>query len=323
MKKYLSSLILILWFGCSTAFGEVPPEWINNPSGLYDERYLTATGIGRDRETAEADAIKALASVFGQSVDSRTEASRYMADSGEHKTSINHNVSLSTNMEFLSGAEIKQAWTSSDGKCYALAVLDKEKTAGIYYRKTEQLFRDISALLRKDENPLINCYNYKKGAELAGKQNDYITILSVLSFNTAELAKDMVFSPEEIEKELSLLMQEAPVFVSVTGNPGDRHGRLKKALSEKVQEMGCIAVYNPARFEISCEVNIEPFKLQGNPNQMVRYFMEITMKDNETGSVPDTYYIEGQTGFMTLEGAHDRVYMSLEKKIKEEYTIIK
>ena len=55
------------------------PEWIIVPSSVYpSELYLNGTGSGENREMAELEAVKNLASIFGQTVISQNVASKKM-----------------------------------------------------------------------------------------------------------------------------------------------------------------------------------------------------------------------------------------------------
>jgi len=322
---------LCLFLVCSHCFAELPPEWVDNPSALYDkDSYITAVGTGKDRKTAEASAINALASIFGQSVSAETKSSKNLAEShgtqGQNyqgRTSISQDISLHTDIKSLINAEIKLTWSAPDGTCYALALIDKYDAANYYSREIEKLHNDIIDLTSTtdDESPLAICMNHKSAVALAEKQNEYMSILTVLNSADAMLVEDKVISPNKVKKALNQIQQKVPIHITIAGTTGDWNNKIQKIFAGKLQAYGFKTTPKESRYELMCSIEMYEYKLPGNPNQMVKYTLNATLMDNEEGLELSPYYVEGQTGFQTLEGAVDRAYMLLEKKLKAEYTL--
>ncbi|MBR3671760.1 MAG: LPP20 family lipoprotein [Spirochaetia bacterium] len=332
MKNIFYLIIsLCLLLVCSNCFAELPPEWIDNPSAVYDkDSYITAVGTGKDRKAAEASAINALASIFGQSVSAETKSSKNLAEShgaqGQNyqgRTSISQDISLHTDIKSLINAEIKLTWSAPDGTCYALALIDKYDAANYYSREIAKLHDDIVDLTAatEGESPLSSCMNHKSALSLAEKQNEYMSILTVLNSADAMLVEDKIVSPNKVKKALSQLQQKVPIHISIAGTTGDWNNKIQKVFAGKLQGYGFRTTPKESRYELMCNIEMYEYKLPGNPNQMVKYTLNAVLMDNEEALELSPYYAEGQTGFQTLEGAVDRAYMLLEKKLKAEYTL--
>ncbi|MBR4159873.1 MAG: LPP20 family lipoprotein [Spirochaetia bacterium] len=327
---YLTAIICLLLV-CSHCFAELPPEWIDNPSSAYDkDSYITAVGTGKDRKAAEASAINALASIFGQSVSAETKSSKNLAEShgtqGQNyqgRTSISQDISLHTDIKSLINAEIKLTWSAPDGTCYALALIDKYDAANFYSREIEKLHEDIIDLTStsEDESPLAACMNHKSAVALAEKQNEYMAILTVLNSADAMLVEDKVISPNKVKKALTQLQQKVPIHITIDGTTGDWNNKIQKTFAGKLQAYGFRTTPKESRYELICTINMYEYKLPGNPNHMVKYTLNAVLMDNETALELSPYYVEGQTGFQTLEGAADRAFMLLDKKVKAEYIL--
>ena len=332
MKNFFyRTAIICLLLVCSQSFAELPPEWIDNPSSVYDQdSYITAVGTGKDRKTAEASAINSLASIFGQSVSAETKSSKNLAEShgaqGQNfqgRTSINQDISLHTDIKSLMNAEIKLTWSAPDGTYYALALIDKYDAANYYSREIIKLHDDIIDLTtnQEEESPLSACMNHKYALDLSEKQNEYISILTVLNSADAMLVEDKIISPNKVKKVLNQLQQKVPIHISITGTTGDWNNKIQKVFAGKLQSYGFKTTQKESRYELLCTIEMYEYRLPGNPNQMIKYALNVVLLDNEEALELSPYYVEGQTGFQTLEGAVDRAYMLLEKKIKAEYTL--
>ncbi len=332
-KLFYLTASLCLLLVCTNSFAELPPEWVDNPSALYDkESYITAVGTGKDRKSAEASAINALASIFGQSVSAETKSSKNLAEShgaqGQNfqgRTSINQDISLHTDIKSLINAEIKLTWSAPDGTYYALALIDKYDAANYYSREIVKLHDDILDLTSTsdDDSPLSACMNHKNAFDLAEKQNEYMSILSVLNSADAMLVEDKIISSTKVKKELAQLQQKIPIHIVINteNSTGDWNNKIQKTLAGKLQAYGFRTTPKESRYELVCSINMYEYKLPGNPNHMVKYTMNAVLMDNETALELAPYYVEGQTGFQTLDGAVDRAYMLLEKKVKAEYSL--
>ena len=110
-------------------------------------------------------------------------------------------------------AEIKLTWSAPDGTCYALALIDKYDAANYYSREIAKLHDDIVELTAttEDESPLSSCMNHRSALDLAEKQNEYMSILTVLNSADAMLVEDKIISPNKVKKALSQLQQKVPM----------------------------------------------------------------------------------------------------------------
>jgi len=134
------------------------PAWVSNPRKVYpDAQFVSAVGYGKDRDSAEKNALGALVSVFGQQVTGETvTSSRYseavMAGkvTVSEDASVNQAIQTSYDFDTLVGAEIKDTWDDQKGTAYAVAVLDKAKGALLYNDLIESNERTIPKLVDID-----------------------------------------------------------------------------------------------------------------------------------------------------------------------------
>jgi hypothetical protein len=129
------------------------PAWIDTPDAIfYNDIYLVGIGSGRDRSGAEQNAFATLSSIFRQSIEADQSiialyqaAVKSGAVSGwTENTSVESAVKTSIAMDLV-GAEIKDVW-SGGGKFYAVAVMDKAKTALIYAQMIQDNLNIIDSL---------------------------------------------------------------------------------------------------------------------------------------------------------------------------------
>ncbi len=135
MKNSVVFLALLVAAACSSspeAKSPSIPSWASRPGDSYPEqRYLSAVGIGANRDEAIRDAKKQMAESFLLQIKSSTRVSAESAldqttagsSSGSARQAVQKEVSLEANAR-LRGAEVKEVQkVGSD--TYALVVVDK------------------------------------------------------------------------------------------------------------------------------------------------------------------------------------------------------
>ena len=171
MKKTL----LITFFIFSTCFvfcAKIKmPEWIIVPSSVYpSDLYLNGTGSGDNREIAELEAVKNLSSIFGQTVISKKVASKKMEQALSDKKieftssgNLNQNITSQIKAENLIGIEIAEYfYNKSEKKWYAIAILQKEKTAAIYENFIKKNDDEVRKALENAEKDLNSFFGYSE-----------------------------------------------------------------------------------------------------------------------------------------------------------------
>jgi len=137
MKSRIAWVFLSLLLSSCAGVPEPPrvesvPAWVQRPETLYpSQRYLSAVGSGRDRESAVRDAQKNLAEAFSvkvqSSVRSASESKLSQTTEGSLKGDSSDQVTREVTLESvtrLRGAEIREAATVGN-ETFVLLALDR------------------------------------------------------------------------------------------------------------------------------------------------------------------------------------------------------
>ena len=150
-----STILSLLAFTAGPAsakFKEPKPEWVDGESSEYPRaKYLTGVGQGDDRSSAEDRARGEISKIFSTAVVVKThlnEAERNTTQGG--KTDSNFSQEVSQNVQtasqkVLEDVSVVETWRDeSVQKYYALAVLDREKSATIIKDKLGDLDKQVA-----------------------------------------------------------------------------------------------------------------------------------------------------------------------------------
>ena len=160
MKKNIFAFFFVFSACFLFAAKNKMPRWITLPSDVYPaEKYMNGTGSGKNRETAELEAVRNLSSVFGQTVKSNTAASKKMEQAlSEGKVSfssaenLQQNITSQIEAENLIGIEIAEYfYNKPEKKWYAVAILEREKTAAVYQKYIEKNDAAVRKAIKESE----------------------------------------------------------------------------------------------------------------------------------------------------------------------------
>lgn len=145
MKKTIS--MISLTFIMNTAIAG-QPKWVNNPDEFCPNHELCAVGEATGRMGAEAEARKALSSIFQTKIKASTKVTTESQSSiavdvveGGATEEVTSTVKAMTE-QVLDGVEIKQFYEDSES-VYALAVLNKPEAAKRLKSKINDVDEDI------------------------------------------------------------------------------------------------------------------------------------------------------------------------------------
>ncbi|MBF0449815.1 MAG: LPP20 family lipoprotein [Candidatus Magnetomorum sp.] len=148
MKIYSLLGCLFLLIGCSPANIPHSKDWFEPSTVKYPEsRYLTATGFGESKESAQYRAKAELATIFESKIDSELKLeTRAMLDSikGEHSSEKIDSAIRIYSLVNLKGVQITEV-KSTNGQYSALAVLDKIQAKENWLAELSLLDTKISA----------------------------------------------------------------------------------------------------------------------------------------------------------------------------------
>lgn len=303
------------------------PEWVYAPGSVYSEdRYISAVGYGTDRESAEKNALGSLVAIFGQSVAGETMASyRYTeAVTGglidmQEDSEINSAVKTSFSMNTLIGAEIKDRWFDGKTTYYAIAVMDKIKSALLYSELIEsnlRVIQNLTVISEADQYTFDAYAQYELAADIADANAVFVNVLSVLSPATASAFRNDLRQGDDYRLEARRVSQNIPVAVNVAN---DKDGRIRGAFAAALSGAGFRTGGGGARYALDAVLSMREAELPENPNKFVRYTIDANLRDTASGTVLVPYSIEGREGHTSLSEAEVRAYRVAEEKIRKSY----
>ncbi len=312
------------------AVSRAEPEWVGNPRKAYSEaQYVSAVGYGKDRDSAEKNALGALVSVFGQQVKGETvTTSRYSEAVMAGKVtisedaSVNQAVQTSFDMDTLVGAEIKDTWDDKKGTVYAVAVLDKAKGALLYKDLVESNEKTIAKLIEIEdgEKNTFDAYSRYDLASVIGDSNvRFLNVLSVLSPGMAASMRDSTHTGDEFRLECLRIAKNIPIGVDIAD---DRDSRISSAFAESISGAGFKTGSVESRYVLRGKLSLNPVELAANTNKFVRYVVDGKLTDTANGTVLFPFNISGREGHATQAEAENRAVRAAEAKIKEEYPVV-
>lgn len=307
----------------------IPPIWLSNPDAAYSSsRYVSAVGSGTDRDAAEKSALTALIAVFGQSISSDTTvSSRYMDsvkdgilqdNSASH--SIDENITTAVAMDTLVGAEIKETWTDTAGKyTYAIAVMDKPKTAVLYtdlIKSNDNLIESLLNIPQKDKGTFSEYSRMRMAADTADANEHFINVLSVVSPASAATMRSSRVSGDVYRVKATSAAAAISVSVSVIN---DSENRLSQAFSSVFSNSNFRITQKGERYKLDAEVSFSEVILPSNPNKFSRAVLNARLIDMESGEVLLPYSTSIREGHTSLPEAENRALRSLAVKIESDF----
>ena len=330
---WLLPLLFFIFSSCaSSSSGGVSansdrmPSWVNDVYSFFDrDLFVAASGFGKDRAQAEANALSSLASFFGQSIEvERTAASLYQqaivngvmeswVDTAEMKT----NIKTVSSIDNLIGAEIKEVWFDSKDTYYAAAVLEKAAVIRIYSQLLDANNNVISNLMRpaEQERNLLQSVMRLYFAETLAKVNElYRKIIWLLGGKT----NDTVVGPLYYRTEAMKIISQNPISIRVSN---DRNGRISLAFEKALAGFGFHTTQSGTRSRYALEVDIalSPVNLPDNRNVFSRIELSARLRDTNLNQILIPYSFNSREGHTTQADADNRCYAAAEKNINDVF----
>jgi hypothetical protein len=313
--------------GGSTASGGGQPGWVRSPASVYDRAtYLSATGQGRDRGAAERDALSKLIAIFGQSIQAELKATSTYSDAVKNGVPASYSqnnevinaVRTSAEMDSLVGAEIRDAWYDGKAVYYAVAVMDKAKTAEVYTSLINGNIRIINELITlstENKNSFDGVARYQLAATIADANKVFLNVLSIVGAPPGGIPADLK-TGDDYRLEAVNITKAIPVFVNVKN---DSSNRVRGAFATIFTQAGFLTGGNNTRYVLDVTVDVSDASQANQTFKYARYVIDANLKDTRSGEVLIPYNITDREGHNNYSEAVNRAYGSAEKKINKEY----
>lgn len=304
------------------------PEWITLPSSVYPaEKYMNGTGSGTNRETAELEAVKNLSSVFGQTVKSNTAASKKMERAlSEGKVSFSSAENLQQNItshieaENLIGIEIAEYfYNKPEKKWYAVAILEREKTAAIYQKYIEKNDAAVRKAIKESEKNPGTFYGYSEicfAAEIASENDKLVKNLTVIDFESGSEISKKIVSFQNMQLTKKKFAENITIYVKISG---DRDNKIKSAFQDIFSKYG---------FKTSPSKK-EKYNLEGKYSSEISqkgkitycvYSLDLDFSDVLQAESLFAINLKGREGSLSESDATNRTYRTLEKDIGTQFS---
>lgn len=328
MKKNIFAFFFVFSACFLFAAKNKMPEWITLPSGVYPaEKYMNGTGSGTNRETAELEAVRNLSSVFGQTVKSNTAASKKMERAlSEGKVSfssaenLQQNITSQIEAENLIGIEIAEYfYNKPEKKWYAVAILEREKTAAVYQKYIEKNDAAVRKAIKESEKNPGTFYGYSEicfAAEIASENDKLVKNLTVIDFESGSEISKKVVSLQNTQLAKKKFAENITIYVQISG---DRDNKIKSAFQDIFSKYG---------FKTSPSKK-EKYTLEGKYSSEISqkgkitycvYSLDLDFSDVLQAESLFAINLKGREGSLSESDATNRTYRTLEKDIGTQFS---
>jgi hypothetical protein len=273
---------------------------------------------------AERNALGNLAGFFGQSIyadhtitNTYREAVRNGVTSGwSDNVAMDNTIRTSASMDRLVGAEIRAVWFDSRSTYYAVAVLEKARTALVYRDliiANQNMIGNLLAMDQNEKNSFEGYSRYQFAAAVADVNISYMNVINVLGF----APPDGIVGGNEYRFEAQNITRAIPVGVVVDN---DRSGRIQGAFAKVISDLGFRSGPANSRYVISVGVTVSPVDLPANQNKFVRMELSANLTDTTQGAVLLPWNFNNREGHTTESEAENRAFLAAERRINSDYS---
>lgn len=331
--KLLFSLFLLLSLNFAFAAKkqkESVPEWVTSPGTVYpSDKFINYVGSSTDRNAAEVNALKGLASVFGQAIKSESNSSARMeqakTDGIVAKTTnvqtFSQDVKRVVDVDNLIGAETKAFWLdSANSTWYAIAVLDKSKASDIYSEMIKKNSIALSTLKKNSEKELHSLEGfaaYDFAEEIAVENENHLKKMAIINPDAVSGLEQYCPSSKNIHAKKMEIAKNIPICVKTSN---DEHGRFKEAFSQAISECGFKGTFDDsARYVLTAKFEFERSDTSDKKTVRCRYNAESYILDKENNHQLVPFTISGRESHVEYSEAKVKAEKKLESKIKTEF----
>lgn len=328
MKKNIFAFFFVFSACFLFAAKNKMPKWITLPSGVYPaEKYMNGTGSGTNRETAALEAVRNLSSVFGQTVKSNTAASKKMERAlSEGKVSfssaenLQQNITSQIEAENLIGIEIAEYfYNKPEKKWYAVAILEREKTAAVYQKYIEKNDAAVRKAIKESEKNPGTFYGYSEicfAAEIASENDKLVKNLTVIDFERGSEISKRIVSLQNTQLTKKKFAENIIIYVQISG---DKDNKIKSAFQDIFSKYG---------FKTSPSKK-EKYNLEGKYSSEISqkgkiiycvYSLDLDFSDVLQAESLFAINLKGREGSLSESDATNRTYRALEKDIGTQFS---
>lgn len=326
MNKHFVLPLLLIFISCaSTPNNSGKPAWVDNVNSVYNRtQFVAAVGHASDREMAERNAITNLAAFFGQSiqadqtiVNTYYEAIRNGVTSGWiDNITMRNTITTSVSMDTLIGAEIREVWHDSRNNIvYAVAVMERIKTIQLYTEMISanlEMINNLTSMNQTETNTLERFSRYHFAATAADMNISYANLLRVLNASVPSGIR----RGDEYRLEARNIARAIPINIIVNN---DRQNRIYNAFAKVFTDLGFRSGSNNARYVLRVNIAVSQVNNLNNATIFANMELSASLTDTTTRETLLPFSFSNREGHTTAAAAENRLFLSAEQKIEEEY----
>jgi hypothetical protein len=313
------------------ARGGARPNWTSNPYAAYPrDRYLAAVGTAANRAEAEKRAFAALVAFFGQSVRADFAVAAVYSEAVSNgiitvseNTQVRDTVVTAASLDTLIGAEIGNVWDDGRGTIYALAYIDRKRTAAVYTEIILMNQRNIDNLLAMnaaEKNTFDGYARYKLASLIAGMNAEYAGIISLAGDTNVPInLTNNLSNAGALSLEASNIIRNISVGFNVGG---DSNNRVRDAFAKALSGEGLRTQGSNTPYVLEVNINMSEITFPGNNFKFCGYTVGANLIERATGSVLFPFSVSDREGHSTYEAARTRAIIAMERTIAEQYPVL-
>lgn len=302
------------------------PSWVNNPSQQFNnDRYLMAVGSSTSRQAAKDNAQAQLAKIFVSKVKvNESYVQEYKEfSSSEGGTQTQERTNLITQSEVSSNqqmrnVQIKEVYPADDGTFYALAVMERAKTARLYTEEINNKKSAIKSLRKKaaQTDSKLERLIYLKQAL------NYARINDMLANQRAVLTGQTTQGKGAKVSDIKQAYRDAKQQCTLSLHAKDISREVRSAIARQVQNEGFTVVKGDEQPVVTMNVNlsIDPLDLDRPQAKFVHWALQVEAQNNETGQWFSTYTAEGKAGSLSQSRARKRAIKAVQEDLETNFS---
>jgi type II secretory pathway pseudopilin PulG len=309
--RVLLACILLSLAMVSALAASTLPAWVTDPKSVYPEAlYLSAVGSGRDLQTAEKNAIAAIAAYFETRVsaqitlsDSESSITTDKGSTTDLKSDFTREISTSANAE-VQYSQTATTWQDPSTKeFYALVIVDRDKAAGLYLDRILEHEKSMRLWLSDGKDVLKAYADLSKALDSTQDNSTNYMYYNALAVGLDSPRKPLL-SITELEAKRNTARKEIVFAISVSG---DETGQIATAIRERLQKSG-YTLAGASQLNLVAGIKEDESKTLGKQTfANLSATIRITFQETEILTITD----KAQQGDIDLSSARKRSLKAL------------
>jgi hypothetical protein len=325
INNYLFSFCLIIFLTTITACSYAQKDKgrlsdkIDPKTKYPHEWYITATGSGDTKESAEKKAINGIAQVVKVDIKSQQQLMENFIEKGigdnmrlQAKSSFSNQIELTTEQS-LKNISIDKTWISDeDGLYYAFAYMDRSETSDILIKDLEAMDSEISTFFKEMEGSKtkLTAFSYISKAmrlvmlrEILSEQLNSISLGS-RTYTPAIASAELLSKRHELAKSISVKLDLEY----------DKWDEFANSVSEVIGAFGLRIVETDPDIIVSGKLKMEHLERKGF---FVRWFVELHFTETVSNSEFLTYSDDSREGHKSYSEAERRAAKRMSIEVRK------